>query len=69
MHEETHTHTRTHTHTQAMRRGNEWNYNGLYVGSSFFDCIAKIRDVAKVVRELLGHRARLRVLGPVEVKD
>ncbi|CAE7681376.1 lacZ [Symbiodinium sp. CCMP2456] len=31
--------------------GNEWNYNGLYVGSSFFDCIAKIRDVAKVVRE------------------
>ncbi|CAE7648347.1 lacZ [Symbiodinium necroappetens] len=31
--------------------GNEWNYNGLYVGSSFFDCIAKIRDVVKVVRE------------------
>lgn len=43
------------------KRGNEWNYNGLYVGSSFFDCVSKIRDVAEVVRQLLGFgRSRFR---------
>ncbi|CAJ1367611.1 unnamed protein product [Effrenium voratum] len=31
--------------------GNEWNYNGLYVGKSFFDCVSMIRDVARVVRQ------------------
>ncbi|CAK9046695.1 Beta-glucuronidase [Durusdinium trenchii] len=42
--------TKDHPAILMWTIGNEWNYNGLYVGSSFFDSVGKIRDVARVVK-------------------
>ncbi|CAL1133462.1 unnamed protein product [Cladocopium goreaui] len=43
--------TKDHPAILMWTIGNEWNYNGLYVGSSFFDCVGRIRDVANVILE------------------
>ncbi|CAK9096309.1 unnamed protein product [Durusdinium trenchii] len=43
--------TKDHPAILMWTIGNEWNYNGLYVGSSFFDSVGKIRDVARVVKK------------------
>mmetsp|Transcript_26364 Transcript_26364/g.49529 ORF Transcript_26364/g.49529 Transcript_26364/m.49529 type:complete len:698 (-) Transcript_26364:151-2244(-) len=42
--------TKDHPAILMWSIGNEWNYNGLYVGLSFGDCIAKLRDVTDAIR-------------------
>lgn len=32
--------------------GNEWNFNGLYVGMAYWDAVARLREVAKKVKSL-----------------
>eukprot|EP00933_Yihiella_yeosuensis_P071532 TRINITY_DN79733_c0_g1_i1.p1 TRINITY_DN79733_c0_g1~~TRINITY_DN79733_c0_g1_i1.p1 ORF type:complete len:945 (-),score=167.42 TRINITY_DN79733_c0_g1_i1:350-3184(-) len=31
--------------------GNEWNYNGLYVGMEFWDVVGRIQEVARTIRQ------------------
>ena len=42
--------TKDHPAILMWTIGNEWNYNGLYTGMSFRDCVNRIREVAEVVR-------------------
>eukprot|EP00437_Effrenium_voratum_P002644 CAMPEP_0181421910 /NCGR_PEP_ID=MMETSP1110-20121109/13338_1 /TAXON_ID=174948 /ORGANISM="Symbiodinium sp., Strain CCMP421" /LENGTH=751 /DNA_ID=CAMNT_0023544983 /DNA_START=24 /DNA_END=2279 /DNA_ORIENTATION=+ len=49
--------------------GNEWNYNGLYVGSSFFDSVGKIRDVARVIRRHDTSHPIASIFGDVQKLD
>jgi len=32
--------------------GNEWNYNGCYMGLGYWDCLARVREVVRLVKSL-----------------